>query len=230
MKKVAQTVLAADQFYTIANASGKVIEGVAGEANGAAVQLAVYAHKANQEWAFLRVGEGVYRVRNHGTGKMLDLMMGGSADGTWLHQWEDANCSSQMWIVEPLNDGRVKIKSQLAAGKCIDVVGISTEAGARLQIWQDVNGDNQCWKLSAAAEKKAPAVKAAKAEKSAVKAEAKPAAKAEAPKAPAAAKAEAKPAVKAEAPKAPAAVKVEAKPAVKAEAPKAPKHRAKKAK
>ena len=203
MKKVAQTMIVADAFYTIANASGKVVEGAEGETNGGAVQLAVYAHKPNQEWAFLRVGEGVYRVRNRGTGKMLDLMMGGSADGTWLHQWEDANCSSQMWIVEPSNDGRVKLHSQLAAGKCVDVVGMSSEAGARLQIWQDVNGENQLWKISEAAEKKVRAAKAAeKAPKTETTTEktaraAKPVAKAV--KAP---KAEAKPAVKAEAPKA----------------------------
>lgn len=161
MKKVAQTVIVADRFYMIANASGKVIEGVEGEANGAAIQLGVYARKPNQEWSFIRVGEGVYRIKNRGTGKMMDLMMGGSADGTWLHQWEDANGSSQMWIVEPTNDGQVKIKAQLAPAKCVDVVNMSTEAGARLQIWQDVNGENQLWKITEVTEKKPRARKAA---------------------------------------------------------------------
>ena len=41
MKKVAQTVIVADRFYMIANASGKVIVGVEGEANGAAIQVAL---------------------------------------------------------------------------------------------------------------------------------------------------------------------------------------------
>jgi hypothetical protein len=189
MKRVAQTIIAADRYYTIANYSGKVIEGVEAAENGAAVQLANYSHKPTQEWAFLRVGEGVYRLQNRGTGKMLDLMMCGTADGTWLHQWEDANCSSQMWIVEPGNDGRVKIRAQLAPAKCVDIVGMSTEAGARLQIWQDVNGENQMWKISEAAEKKtrgrkpaaeknaAPKVENALAEKPAVKEEAPAAAK-----------------------------------------------------
>lgn len=230
MKKVAQTVIAADQFYTLANAAGKVIEAAEGQANGGAIQLGVYDHKASQEWAFIRVGEGVYRIKNRGTGKMMDLMMGGSADGTWLHQWEDANSSSQMWIVENTSDGRVKIKAQLAPAKCVDVVNMSTESGARLQIWQDVNGENQLWKISEVAEKKTRAAKAAPA---AEKAEAKAEVKVEAPKTEtkkAAPKAEEKPAAavkaapKAETKKA-AAPKAEAKKpapaAVKAEAPKA---------
>ena len=178
MKKVAQTLIVADSYYTITNASGRVIEGMDSKENGAAVQLANDMHKPTQEWAFLRVGEGVYRVRNRGTGKMLDLMMGGTADGTWLHQWEDANCSSQMWIVEPTNDGRVKIKAQMASGKCIDVVGISGDMGARLQIWQDVNGENQLWKISEVSGKKVRAA-AEKAEGKAPKAAAAKEAKAQ---------------------------------------------------
>ncbi|MCI2047147.1 MAG: RICIN domain-containing protein [Faecalibacterium sp.] len=214
MKKVAQTLIVADSYYTIANASGKVMEGMDSKENGAAVKLGNDAHKPTQEWSFLRVGEGVYRIRNRGTGKMLDLMMGGTADGTWLHQWEDANCSSQMWIVEPTNDGRVKLRAQMASGKCIDVVGMSSEAGARLQIWQDVNGENQLWKISPAVEKKAHAYApkaGVKAEKAPVKAETKKPAVKEEAKAPAvkeltpektpAAAAKA-PAAKAEAPKA----------------------------
>lgn len=221
MKKVAQTVIAADQFYTLANAAGKVIEAAEGQANGGAIQLGVYDHKANQEWAFIRVGEGVYRIKNRGTGKMMDLMMGGSADGTWLHQWEDANSSSQMWIVENTSDGRVKIKAQLAPAKCVDVVNMSTESGARLQIWQDVNGENQLWKISEVAEKKTRAAKAAPA---AEKAEAKAEVKVAAPKAEEKPAAAVKAAPKAETKKA-AAPKAEPKKtapaAVKAEAPKA---------
>ena len=74
---------------------------------------------------------------------MLDLDMGGVSDGTRVHQWEGAQASSQLWVVEPTNDGRVKIKSNLA-GKLLDP-GMATENGTVLQIWADVNGDNQFW-------------------------------------------------------------------------------------
>ncbi len=174
MKKVAQTMILADCYYTIANMSGKVLEGVAGSENGAAIQLATYNKADNQEWSFLRMGEGVYRIKNRGTGKMMDLMMNGTADGTWLHQWQDVNGSSQLWIVEAGNDGTVKIKTQLAPTKCVDVVGMSNEDGARIQIWQDVNGENQKWTINEvkerkAAEKKETAEKKAPAKKAAAK-------------------------------------------------------------
>lgn len=176
MKKVAQTMIVADCYYTIANLSGKVLEGAASTENGAAIQLATYTKAENQEWSFLRMGEGVYRIKNRGTGMMMDLVMNGTADGTWLHQWQDVNGSSQLWIVEAGNDGTVKIKTQLAPTKCVDVVGMSNEDGARIQIWQDVNGENQKWTINevkerkAAEEKKAPAKKAA-AKKATAKAE-----------------------------------------------------------
>ena len=156
MKKIAQTVIVADCYYTIANVNGKVIEAAKGGENGAAVQLATAVKAAtNQEWAFLRMGEGVYRIQNRETGKMLTLMMDGTVDGTWLHQWEDANSSAQLWIVEAGNDGTVQIKAQLAPTKCIDVVGMSNEDGARIQIWQDVNGENQKWTINEVKERTA---------------------------------------------------------------------------
>lgn len=159
MKKIAQTMIVADCYYTIANANGKVIEAVEANENGGAIQLATSTKAENQQWMFLRMGEGVYRIQNRGTGKMMDLMMNGTADGTWLHQWEDVNGSSQLWIVEAVNDGTVKIKAQLAPTKCIDVVGMSNEDGAHIQIWEDVNGDNQKWTIDEVKERKTAAKK-----------------------------------------------------------------------
>ena len=83
---------------------------------------------------------------NRFSGKMMDLYCSGVTDGTRVHQWEGANASSQLWGVEPVHDGRVKIKSNLA-GKCLDLVNMDTENGAALQIWSDVNGDNQYWTI-----------------------------------------------------------------------------------
>ncbi len=227
MKKSTQTLIKACKYYTITGISGKVIEVASSEENGATIRLGVYGKAPNQEWSFLSVGDSAYRLQNRETGKMLDLVSGGSSNGTWLHQWEDAGCSSQVWVVEPTNDGRVKIKNQLSLDKCVDVVDASVESGAQLQIWEDVNGDAQIWTI---AEIKAPAKTAAKpaAKKAPAKAAAKPAAK----KAPA--KAAAKPAAK-KAPAKTVAAKVETKaetkpetkvaavkPAAKVEATKAP--------
>ena len=79
MKTVAQTVIEADRFYTIAAHTGNVIQAVEASKDGGTVRLGKYDHKPEQEWSFVRVGDGVYRIRNRASGKLIDLMMTGTA-------------------------------------------------------------------------------------------------------------------------------------------------------
>ena len=165
-KKISQTVITEGKFYTISAANGKVVEVADYNIdNGAKIQLWDNANAEWQQWNFVAAGDGVYRIQNRFTAKMLDLDMGGVSDGTRVHQWEGAQASSQLWVVEPTNDGRVKIKSNLA-GKLLDP-GMATENGTVLQIWADVNGDNQFWTINEVTRKPKTSVKA-----SAVKAKA----------------------------------------------------------
>lgn len=162
MKTVAQTVIEAERFYTIAAQTGYVIQAVEGVENGGDIRLGKYEHKPEQEWSFIRVGEGVYRIRNRANGKLIDLMMTGTANGTWLHLWEDVGGTSQMWSVEPNPNGTVRVRSSWAGGKCIDTVGMGAEIGAILQIWQEANGADQLWMISEVKDraKRAPAAEA----------------------------------------------------------------------
>ncbi len=109
MKSVAQTVIEADRFYTIAAHTGNVIQAVEGSKDGGTVRLGKYDHKPEQEWSFVREGDGVYRIRNRASGKLLDLTMTGTANGTWLHLWEDVGGTSQMWKVEHTPEGTVRL-------------------------------------------------------------------------------------------------------------------------
>ena len=143
MKSVAQTVIEADRFYTIAAKTGSVIQAVENAKDGGSIRLGKYGHAPEQKWAFIREGDGVYRIRNRASGKLIDLMMTGTANGTWLHLWEDVGGTSQMWKVEPTPAGTVRLRSMWAAGKCIDTVGMGTADGAVLQIWQETAGEDQ---------------------------------------------------------------------------------------
>ena len=219
MKTVAQTVIEADRFYTIAARTGSVIEAAASTKNEETVRLGKYDHKPEQEWAFIRVGDGVYRIRNRASGKLLDLMMTGTANGTWLHLWEDVGGTSQMWTVEPTPAGTVRLRSSWASGKCIDTVGMGVSDGAQLQIWQETAGEDQLWTISEvkdrasakrAAKKDEPAAAPVE-EKVEVKAEEKPVEAAPAVEAPKVEEVKAEP------------VKVEEKPAEAAPAVEAPK-------
>ena len=231
MKTVAQTVIEADHFYTIAAHTGNVIQAVEGTKEAGTVRLGKYEHKPEQEWSFIRVGDGVYRIRNRASGKLLDLTMTGTANGTWLHLWEDVGGTSQMWKVEHTPEGTVRLRSSWAGGKCVDTVGIGAEVGAVLQIWQEVpGGGDQLWVIS---EVKDRVKRAAKVEQAAPAAEtaaapakeAAPAKKPAARKPRTAKKAEEKPAapaakaaepVKAEKPAAKKAAKAKAEPAAPA--------------
>ena len=217
MKSVAQTVIEADRFYTIAAHTGNVIQAVEGSKDGGTVRLGKYDHKPEQEWSFVREGDGVYRIRNRASGKLLDLTMTGTANGTWLHLWEDVGGTSQMWKVEHTPEGTVRLRSSWAGGKCVDTVGMGAEVGAVLQIWQEVpGGGDQLWVIS---EVKDRVKRAAKVEQAAPTVETK-----------AAPAKEADPAKKPAARKPRTAKKVEEKPAAKAAEPvKAEKPAAKKA-
>ena len=148
MKSVAQTIIEADRFYTIAAKTGSVIQAVESVKDGGNIRLGRYERKPEQEWAFVREGDGVYRIRNRASGKLIDLMMTGTANGTWLHLWEDVGGTSQMWKMEPTPAGTVRLRSMWAAGKCIDTVGMGTADGAVLQIWQETAGEDQLWTIS----------------------------------------------------------------------------------
>lgn len=177
MKTVAQTVIEADHFYTIAAHTGNVIQAVEGTKEAGTVRLGKYEHKPEQEWSFIRVGDGVYRIRNRASGKLLDLTMTGTANGTWLHLWEDVGGTSQMWTVQPTPEGTVRLRSSWAGGKCVDTVGMGAAVGTVLQIWQEVPGaDDQLWTIAEVKERAKRAAK--KAEEPAVEAaaEAAPAA------------------------------------------------------
>ena len=162
MKSVAQTIIEADRFYTIAAKTGSVIQAVESVKDGGNIRLGKYERKPEQEWAFVREGDGVYRIRNRASGKLIDLMMTGTANGTWLHLWEDVGGTSQMWKMEPTPAGTVRLRSMWAAGKCIDTVGMGANDGAILQIWQEAAGDDQLWTISEVKDraKRAPAKKA----------------------------------------------------------------------
>ena len=232
MKSVAQTVIEADRFYTIAAHTGNVIQAVEGSKDGGTVRLGKYDHKPEQEWSFVREGDGVYRIRNRASGKLLDLTMTGTANGTWLHLWEDVGGTSQMWKVEHTPEGTVRLRSSWAGGKCVDTVGIGAEVGAVLQIWQEVpGGGDQLWVISEVKDRVKRAAKVEEAPAPAAETTAAPAKEAASAQKPAARKprttkkAEEKPAVpavkaaepvKAEKPAAKKAAKAKAEPAAPA--------------
>ena len=54
-------------------------------ASGAAVQLWDNVKEDSQIWLLVAVAEGLYKLENKLTGKVLDVINAGSQNGAWLH-------------------------------------------------------------------------------------------------------------------------------------------------
>ena len=175
------------EFMIVNRRSKKALQAT-GLDNGLPVEQAAAAGTDAQLWTAVETVGGV-KLFNKATGKVLDVMQGGTENGTWAQTWEDVDGESQLWTIENVTATYKKL-IHVKSGKALDIVDMSEEDGAPAQIWESVEGEGQQWKLTAAQTEKKPAAKKAPAKKAPAK---KAEAKAEAPK-----KAEAKAAPKAE--------------------------------
>lgn len=207
-----------EDMLIINRRTGKALQCTETENGSVAGQAQVNGSDA-QLWS--PVGSGrTFKLRNKLSGKVLDVVGGGTQAGSWAQVWDDvADGHSQVWQWVKVTATYRKLMN-VQSGKVLDIVDMRDDDGAPAQIWDDVDGAGQQWKLVESA-KTEPKEEAAPVQEEASKPEA-PAPKTRGcrkPKAAAAAPA------KEEAPKAePAAVKEEAPKAepapVKAEAPK----------
>lgn len=140
-------MLTKNRFYTVGMA-GLVLEAQAG-GNGAAIRLAQPTGEKNQEWKLVNGPDKTCcKLVNAQTKMVIDVALGGTDNGTWLHQWEDADVMTQEWTAQPTEDGLYKLLSR-ASGRCMDA-GLVVEAGTALKLWDDVDGASQKWDIQEA--------------------------------------------------------------------------------
>lgn len=136
--------------------TGKALQ-CTGLDNGMAVVQSTPTGEDAQIWDPVRVDDGV-KLINKASGKALDLVDGGTEDGTWAHTWEDVGCGSQVWKLAKITATYRKIVN-VQAGKVLDIVDMREDDGAPIQIWGDVDGSGQQWKLVTPADFAAKGVK-----------------------------------------------------------------------
>lgn len=171
------------EFLIINRRSGKALQ-AGGLDNGLAVTQAEITKSDAQIWTMEKTTEGA-KLINKAASKVLDVMTGGTENGTWAQTWEDVGGTSQFWTVTGTT---YKKLLNNASGRVLDIADMSDENGANAQLWDDVGGENQQWKFASLEAKttvtkkapaKAPAKTSAKAStKTATKAAAKATAKA----------------------------------------------------
>ena len=165
--------MASKKEVMIVNRRSKKALQATGLDNGQVVEQAAATGADNQLWTIVEA-EGGVKLFNKANGKVLDVMQGGTADGTWAQTWEDVGGESQLWTVENVTPTYKKLIHVLS-GKALDIVDMSDEDGAPAQIWESVDGEGQQWKFVSTAPKAAtktvrkPAAKKAAQEKPAAK-------------------------------------------------------------
>ncbi|HEY8962317.1 MAG TPA: RICIN domain-containing protein [Luteolibacter sp.] len=92
------------------------------------------------------VPDGRYYLTDRLCNKVLDLVGGGTADGTDAVQWGWNGGDDQKWDVAYLGNGQYKLTG-VASGKLLEISGGSTANGGWVQIWPS-NGNNwQKWTI-----------------------------------------------------------------------------------
>jgi hypothetical protein len=90
------------------------------------------------------IPDGTYRIVSRKSNKVIDLVNGGTAEGTDAIQWGWNGGNDQKWDLVHLGNGQYKLTG-VASGKLLEVTGASTSNGAVVQILTSNNGNGQKW-------------------------------------------------------------------------------------
>lgn len=131
-------------FLMVNRRSGKALQAT-GLENGLVVEQSDITYADSQLWFVKETPAGTV-ILNKAAAKVLDVINGGTENGTWAQLWEDAAGESQVWKIAMASRGYKKI-THLMSGKVLDIQDLSDENGAPAQLWEDVGGANQEWKL-----------------------------------------------------------------------------------
>ena len=100
MSRQAKNTFSNKVYNIISKQSEKALEAELCEGSSKVPRVNQLNGGENQQWKFEASGDPYYKLVNKNTGKALDIMLGGSANGTWLHQWDSVSSDSQLWFLE----------------------------------------------------------------------------------------------------------------------------------
>lgn len=92
------------------------------------------------------VSNGIYRLTNKVSGKVLDIIDNSTASGAKTQQWTNYNSTNQQFKVELQGDGYYKITA-IHSGLVLDVPNSSLNNSVQLQQWIDNGSNAQRWKI-----------------------------------------------------------------------------------
>ncbi|GHC85487.1 hypothetical protein GCM10007079_28420 [Nocardiopsis terrae] len=95
--------LEADLYEIVGVGSGKLLEVPTGEGAGPGAAILTRTGGQNQHWRVVEVGDGVVRLINRATGRVLEGQGGAPDNGTLVTQAEDGGHAHQQWRLVPLD-------------------------------------------------------------------------------------------------------------------------------
>ncbi|MFJ9743186.1 alpha-L-fucosidase [Streptomyces sp. NPDC101166] len=149
--KLLSRVLPGDTtVYRLVNRAGGGVADVldAGTADGTDVRQRPWMNQANQKWTFTSTGDGYYKIRSVGSGKLLEVAQLSRADGGNVGIWSDDSVPQQHWAVTPTGDGYHHLTNRLS-GLALNVDGGSTADGADINQWTYTRATRQQWQIVA---------------------------------------------------------------------------------
>jgi lysophospholipase L1-like esterase len=97
-----------------------------------------------QQFRFVDVGGGYYKIQARHSNLVLDVSARSTANGADVVQYNDNGGTNQQWQI--LDDGTYLRFVNRNSGKALDVWGRSTAAGARISQYDSNGGTNQQWR------------------------------------------------------------------------------------
>lgn len=141
----AQGQVVEDVKYYIVNDSGRTMDVKGGSKdNGAAIHLWDKSDNvASQKWIFISAGDGIYYIKNAGTGKTLDITKGVDKSGTKMNQYTPNFTTSQRFKLVPAANGTFYI--QTLKGNFLSSETVHGFKGSKVMLWK--KNDKATWKF-----------------------------------------------------------------------------------
>ena len=98
---------------------------------------------ADHLWTAVLGGDGLLRVRNQHTGKVLAV--DGTGNGGRAVSTTDTGASTQRWRLRYGSGGYFRLQS--ATGRVLGVDAMSTTQGAAVLIWDDTGTADHLWRF-----------------------------------------------------------------------------------
>ena len=88
-----------------------------------------------------------YRIINQNSGRVLDAVNCGTANGTAIDQWDSLGNSCQQWVFTKVGNGYYTIKN-VNSGTLLDSVNCGTANGTALNLWASLGNACQQWSVT----------------------------------------------------------------------------------